>query len=109
MKTGLNALGFTIVETMIVLAITGALLLMAMLMISGQQGKTEFTQAINDIQAQINDVINNVGTGYYAKTTDFSCSAGASGPVFNASGSTGQGSNTACVFMGRAVQFIGNS
>lgn len=103
MKTGLNQAAYTIVEVMIVIAITGGLLLMAMLMISGQQGKTEFTQAINDVQAQINDVINNVATGFYANNGNISCAAGAS-PILSAV-SRGEGTNQGCVFMGRAIQF----
>lgn len=108
MKTGLNQAAYTIIEILIVLAVTGALVLSVMFVISGQQGRTEFNQAINDIQAQINDVINNVSTGYYANNGNVGCAAGASGPVFSTVGQN-QGTNQGCVFMGRGIQFaVGN-
>lgn len=107
MKIGLDQAAYTIVEVLIVIAVTGALVMSVMYIISGQQGKTEFTQAINDIQAQINDVINNVSTGYYANNGNVSCVEGVSGPAFNTT-SQAQGTNQACVFLGRGMQFAVN-
>lgn len=104
MKTGLNEAAYTIIEVLIVLAVTTTLLFAVMLLISGQQGKTEFTQAMNDIQAELNDVINNVSTGYYANNNNVKCAAVGGAPVFT-SAVTQEGSNKDCVFMGRAVQF----
>jgi len=104
MKKGLNTQGFTIVEVMIVLAVTGALLIMALVLISGQQGKTQFSQSINDIQAQINDVVNNVATGYYANNGNVSCTSTGGVPQPTV-GAAGEGQNTGCVFLGRAIQF----
>lgn len=104
MKTGLNSAAFTIVEVLIVLAVSGALLIAGLTSIAGQQNRTQFNQAAQDIQAQINDVMNNVATGYYAVTQNFSCTDGGSGPALSSVGA-GRGTNGACIFIGRAVQF----
>lgn len=105
MKQGLHqSRGYTIVEVLIVLAVTSALLLSVMLIISRQQGRTEFSQAINDIQAQINDVMNNVATGYYTNIGSFSCTNVGGVPTLSTTASS-QGTNKDCVFLGQAMQF----
>lgn len=107
MNKGLNTHAFTVVEVLIVLAVTGSLLVMAISLISGQQGRTGFTQSINDLQAQINDVINNVATGYYANNNNVTCTAPGASPVLATPGipTNTQGQNNGCVFLGRAMQF----
>ena len=104
MKGGKKAQGFTIMETLIVLAVTSTLFVIIAATLSGRQQRTQFEQAANDIRAQIQQVINDVGTGFYPSTNNFSCSAGAFGPVI-APGSTTQGENTGCIFLGKAMQF----
>jgi hypothetical protein len=104
MKTGLNTVGYTILEVLIVFAITAGLLVTAMTYTAGQQSKNQFIQGINDIHAEINDVINNVQTGYYANVAGFSCSASSTGPDIQ-TGSTSKGANDACTFIGRAMHF----
>ncbi|MET1032944.1 MAG: type II secretion system protein, partial [Candidatus Saccharimonadales bacterium] len=104
MKGGKKARGFTVIETMIVLAVTGGLFLAIAVTLSGRQQRTQFEQGINDIRAQLQQVINDVGTGFYPSLTNFRCTAGASGPVM-VTGTTNQGENTGCIFMGKAMQF----
>ena len=65
--------GFTIVEVIIVLAVSSVLLVSALSLVGGQQKKAEFTQALSDIQSQIDGVMNNVATGYYANPGNFQC------------------------------------
>ena len=74
MKRGINPLGFTIVETMIFLAVSGALVVVGLSAVYGTQGRSEFRVAVNDAQQQIDKVINNVSNGYYADTSNISCS-----------------------------------
>lgn len=100
--------GFTIIEVMIVLAVTSALLVSALSLVGGQQQKTEFRQSIEDIRQQIDGVINNVATGYYSSNSDFACSAGADGPNFTGS-FVGKGKHLDCIFIGRALQFKANT
>ncbi len=102
--------GFTIVEVMIVLAVTGALLAAVMLTIAGQQRRTEFTQSINEIDSKIRDIITNVSAGYYFNTNNFTCAVPIAngGPKFTL-GANNQGQNPDCIFLGRAIQFAVNN
>lgn len=104
MKGGKKARGFTIAETMVVLGVTGALFTVVAVTLSGRQAKTEFEQSVNEIRSQIQQVINDVNTGYYPNSGNFSCSAGAFGPSLT-SGAVNQGENTGCIFLGKAIQF----
>jgi len=104
MRRGLNSQAYTIVEVIIFLAVSSALLVSALLFVGGQQRKTEFYQSIHDIEQQINDVMNNVSTGYYAKTTGFNCGINGTDLDF-LEGSAAQGANQGCLFIGRAIQF----
>ena len=96
---------FTIIEVLIVLAVTGALFVSAAILIAGRRQQTEFNQAIRQVQSQIQQVINDIATGYYPNAAAFQCSAGPSGPVLVAGGGTQQGANTGCIFVGKALQF----
>lgn len=96
--------GFTIVETLIVLAVTGILFVSAVLLISGRQAKTEFVTSINSFQQQLQQIINETASGYYPNNGDFRCS-GASHPVTLLGGANQQGTNSGCLFLGKAVQF----
>jgi type II secretory pathway pseudopilin PulG len=99
-----GASGFTIVETLIVLAITGFLLFIALLTFAGQQSKVEFTQSIRDIQSVIQQTVNEVGSGFYPNGGDIHCTA--SGASFSITQSpTEQGTNSDCIFMGKVMQF----
>ena len=104
MKCGPKPLGFTLVETMIFLAVSGALLITAMAFITSTQSVTQFNQGANDALQQINTVIGNVSDGYYPNMKNFSCAAGPGGPVISA-GTTEQGKNKGCVFLGRVIDF----
>ena len=96
--------GFTVVEVLIVLAVTGALFLSATTLISGRQAQTAFDQGIRQIQSQIQQAISDVSNGYYPSRNSIQCAAGAGGPVITP-GSSGQGSNAGCVFIGKVMQF----
>lgn len=97
--------GYTIIEVMIVLAVTGALFMAAMLMLSGQQGKAQFNEAIRDLDSKIRDNMNDVSTGNYGINTNIACTTSANGPVITSFVSDTQGTNEDCVFIGRAFNF----
>ncbi|HSX31883.1 MAG TPA: prepilin-type N-terminal cleavage/methylation domain-containing protein [Candidatus Saccharimonadales bacterium] len=97
--------GFTVVEVMIVLIITGALFASAAILISGKQNATAFSQGIQQIQSQIQQTMNEVAIGYYPNTGNFKCAAGASGPAITSAGPNGQGANAGCIFVGKVMQF----
>lgn len=94
--------GYTIVEVMIVLAVSGALLASALLFMNGRSRRLAFENDITDFRTELDDVINNVSSGYYARSSDFQCS-GASGVPSVSSSVSSRGTNADCQFLGRAV------
>lgn len=104
MKRKLASSGYTIVEVLIVLAVSGALLVSVMALISGQQAKTEFTAALRDFESRLQDIMNDVSTGTYPEPAS-QCLVGSEGPVATGESSAGQGTSQACLFVGKAMQF----
>src|SRR5476651_427700 len=104
--------GYTIIEVMIFLAISGLLFLSAVVAVGGQQGHTEFSTSMRDTNSKVQSWIDEVDTGL--SDSDFStsgnrqvsCSLDPStgGPVLTSTGGTNinRGSNSACVFLGKA-------
>ncbi|HVC36673.1 MAG TPA: prepilin-type N-terminal cleavage/methylation domain-containing protein [Candidatus Dormibacteraeota bacterium] len=105
--------GYTIIEVMIFLAISGFMFILAIAFVSGKQAKSEFKQGTNDINQQVQTVINDVSNGFYPSNSNFSCSAGASGPPTFTNIATEQGQNGGhssfgqggCIFLGKVIQF----
>lgn len=98
--------GFTVIEVVIVLAITGALFVSAAVMISGRQNQTAFDQAVQQIHSQVQQVLNEVSTGFYPNNANFQCTALVAGsPPTLSPGSANQGTNSGCIFLGKAMQF----
>ena len=100
--------GFTIVEVLIVIAVTGAMLISGVLLVNGRQSRTEFTTGINGQLQQFQQIINETASGFYPNAHDFTCMGDSAGPVtFTLApvGSGGQGNNAGCIFLGKSVQF----
>lgn len=107
MKRRTSAEGFTIVESMIVLAVTGAMFIIAMVAFNGQQERTRFSQATRDAESRISDIANDVSTGYFPEAADWVCrpQSGASPQIVNQPNAGGQGTNEGCIFLGKAIHF----
>lgn len=103
-RTRQSKRGFTIVETLIVLAITGLLFAVIATSLSGRQNTAEFTHAVQSVQAQIQSTIDQVSAGFYPNNANFGCAASGATLQFTA-GSNVQGTNVDCVFLGKVVQF----
>jgi len=98
--------GFTIVEVLIVLAVSSILLLSAIALVSGRQNQTEFTTGINDFKQQLQQLINETASGSYPNSGGFTCNANPGQPVtFSAGAANNQGTNQGCIFLGKAIQF----
>ncbi len=99
--------GFTIVETMIVLAVTGLLFVSIATVIAGRQGKVQFQQAINEVKTELKQAMSEAQSGYYPSQENFTCRD--AGPRLEfpsrTPGSADQGTNDICVFLGKVVQF----
>jgi len=97
--------GYTIIEVVIFLAISAAMLLAASLLISGRQQKTLFTQSVVDFERQIQDIANDVSTGYYPADSRVNCTVTGSIAKASYAGGNEQGSNSDCVFVGKLIHF----
>jgi type II secretory pathway pseudopilin PulG len=111
-----NALaGYTIIEVLIFLAVSGGLLVSVMTLVSGQQQKTQFTTGVRDFESKMQDLINDVETGFFPSSSDLGCSVtgmetnSAARPQVVDSSSREQGTNQDCVFLGKAIQFYRGS
>lgn len=97
--------GYTIVEVMLFVAISGAMFVVAASYIDGRQGKAEFKQSMNNTVTEIRDVINDVANGSYTTNDGIICNAPSFGAISITSGARTQGQNKGCVFLGKVMQF----
>lgn len=103
-----NRGGYTILETMITLAISASLFIIVSITFSGRQGRIEFSQGIRDIDAHIRDISNDVRNGFYTASQNV-CKKQPDGSIAFEAGSSVQGTNTDCVFAGKVMLFGPNS
>ena len=104
--------GFTIVEVLIVLAISGVIMVATLPFISNKQNNTQFTVGIRQIQNQLQDILNNVSTGNVTvpASVNYSCtSSNGAGPVINSSTLSNLGTNFGCQYIGMGIYFDKNS
>ncbi len=109
--TGSKQTGYTIIEVLIFVAISGFMFVLAAAFINGKQASAEFRQGVNDINSQLQQVINDVSNGFYPSNSGFTCYSN-TGILTITSPATGQGANAGnrggvggCVFLGKVVQF----
>ena len=101
---GASEAGYTIIETLIVLAVTTMMFVTVALFFSGRQAKTEFQQAVRNYEASVETIISEVVNGHYISYT---CTALGSGtPSVTSSPSPSSASNEACIFVGKTLQII---
>lgn len=105
MRTRRKSRGYTIVEVMIFLAISGFMFLIAAVFVNGKQGKAEFRQSLNDINNQLQQTINDVNNGLYPWPGNLACTAPPGSPPQIQLGTSNQGGNEGCVFLGKVIQF----
>ena len=91
-------------EVLIVLAVTGILFVSAATLIAGKQSQAAFQQGVQQLQSQMQQVMNDVSSGYYPNLSNFTCTNSGAG-VSISGGSSEQGTNGDCIFLGKVVQF----
>lgn len=69
-----------------------------------QRGRTQFQTGAREMESRIRDIANDISSGFYPSSNDFTCTAGAGGPVVTTTPSS-QGTNEDCIFMGRLIRF----
>lgn len=98
--------GYTVIETLVFLAVSTALFVLVATFIGGRQSRAEFTYGIQEFSTRMADIMNDVATGYYDNIGTFACNAGVTGPpVIDGTTSRPLGENTGCIFIGRVIQF----
>ncbi len=106
MKGVKQPFGYTIVELMIVLAVSGAMFAIAANFIGGKQERTSFQQGSNELVSRVQGAIEEVTDGQF---TDIRMSCDTGTGVLNISASAdpnhGQGQNPNCVFLGKLFHF----
>jgi type II secretory pathway pseudopilin PulG len=108
MKRALDASGYTIIEVMIVLVISGAMLGTVATMVSGQQERTEFSTATRELESDIQDIFNDVESGIFDSNGQLSCDdPSPQTPVSPIIGTAAkeQGTNGSCILVGKAIEF----
>lgn len=108
METSNPVGGYTVVELLIVMAVTAVTAVTAFLVVNGQQAKTEYSQAVRDFEIKLADIANDVSKGYFPSLgNNRQCTAPENQPltISTAPGSVAQGSSSACVFGGKVIQF----
>jgi len=104
----LNLAGFTIVEVMIVLGISSLMLVSAAGIFNGRRQATEFSQAVYDLQSQLQSWANSVSSASVPGLDQYTCqvNSSGSGPVLQ--NVTGVATNQPCIYLGQAIQLISN-
>jgi hypothetical protein len=107
-------LGYSVIETMIFMAVSGLMFIFAAGFISGKQANVEYRQSVNDINTQIRSLVNDVSNGQYDSLGSYQCSANdASGTPSFIPGTAAQGTNggrtagtsAGCIFLGKILHF----
>lgn len=101
-------LGYTIVELMIVLAISGVMFLIAASFINGRQLQVAFNSGVKTLAGQIQQVAEQVNDGQYSDEA-LSCTSNVAGDsvsiTASGSNSSTQGLNNGCIFLGKLLYF----
>jgi prepilin-type N-terminal cleavage/methylation domain-containing protein len=109
MKLGMgNTAGFTIVEVMIVLAVTSLIFLIAAQATGGQIEKATFKSGMSQMASALQDSIEQVEDGSYSNVSLPKCIAPLSAnlPIRFSGANFQQGNNSSCVFAGTMYQFV---
>ncbi len=101
-------LGYTIVEIMIVLAVSGFMFVIAANFINGKQEKAAFAQGSNDTASKLQNVVEDITDGHYSDVP-LQCTSSGGTLSASTSGIGSQGENSDCVFLGKIVRFYSPS
>ena len=109
MLRGKAPLGFTIIETLIFLAVSGFIFISAAALLNGRESQTQFESGVKEIFASLQSISSNVKNGFYSDITHVPCTgSNRPGTAPSFTGSTTQGTNLGCIFVGNAIEFSPN-
>jgi prepilin-type N-terminal cleavage/methylation domain-containing protein len=95
--------GYTIIEIMIVLAVSGVMFLIAVTFIGGKQEQATFSSGVNSLATSLQNTLEQVQNGQYSDIP-LNCTNSGSGINFPG-GSFSQGTNSSCIFRGKFIHF----
>lgn len=100
--------GYTILELMIVVAVSASMFGIVATTFGGRQQQVQFTQAVRDFDSLLKDIRNDVSLGYYPANESVTCNATNSvspEPIVNPGTADDLGSNADCISIGKVIQF----
>ena len=98
--------GFTIIETLIFLAVSSFVFVAAIGQYSGQQKSVEFNQGVNGLQSQLLTMISEVSSSFPPDISGYTCTANNNNSPLSFTASAGDSSG--CIFLGQAIGFGGD-
>jgi type II secretory pathway pseudopilin PulG len=105
MKTKRPWAGYTIIEVMIFLAVSSFMFVVAAYFVQGKVANSEFTQAMNNINSNVQQVINNVVDDNYPPINNAQCSVANRSLTISQSNVSTEGANQQCIVDGQVIQF----
>ncbi len=103
MKPNRASSGYTIIETMIFLTVSSLIFASVVGAMSMQNRRNQFTESVNTFNQKLQDIMNDVDTGYFPTNGDFTCFASASGPKNDPGPGSEQGKHDGCIFLGKSI------
>lgn len=96
--------GYTVIEVLIVVAITSAMLISAVTIFNGKQAESNFNQAMYDLESRINLIVNDVGRSVFPADRYDCVTSSDNRPQLVDVGTRVEGSSQDCIFLGKAVE-----
>lgn len=103
--------GYSIIEIMIVLAITGVIFISALALFSGQGAEVNFNQGVSDLASELSTQASSVSASQFYSAGGYKCTVGGNPPRATLSASAGSsgGTNQDCISIGRAFEAIADT
>ncbi len=100
--------GYTILEVLIFVAVSAFIFISAMVAINGRQQQVQFTQGVREFEAKIQDIMNDISTGYYPTNQTIRCqvTGGVVSFNFNSGNTETLGGNSDCIYAGKVIQVL---
>ncbi len=108
MRGGNKYSGYTIIEVLIVLAISSFMFVIASQFISGKAADTSFRTGVNEMASRIQDAIDQVNSGQFSDV-NIKCQVIENIVTASLDNTGSQGTNSPCVFVGKYMSFTNDS
>lgn len=99
--------GYTVVEVMIFLVVSGFILASALVAFNGRQFQVQYEQGVRELDLRLLSLISNVSNGRFSSESG-ECRSDVPGPLQFSATPTDQGTSDQCVYAGIAVELTGD-